>query len=145
MDLPIDPNDCNCLAVRQAARQITKLYDDALAPYGLRATQFGVLSRLARTGPLPVLALAEALAIDRTTLSHNLQPLERDGLVVSATDDADRRVRRIALTAAGKKKLLAAKSAWARAQRRFHEAYGADDAALLRTSLRRAAAVAVVD
>ena len=65
---------CNCLAIRQAARQVTQLYDRHLAAEGLRSTQYSILSKLGRLGPLSVNALAASMAMDRTTLGRAVQP-----------------------------------------------------------------------
>src|SRR5579875_2528229 len=73
--------DCNCLAVRQAARHITQFYDELLAPSGLRTTQFSILAKLRRFGPITINALARDLVMDRTTLGRNILPLEREGLI----------------------------------------------------------------
>src|SRR5437763_4992527 len=73
--------ECNCLAIRQASRHVSQFYDQILAPSGIRTTQFAILSRLQRTGPMPINALAAALGMDRTTLGRNHLPLERDGLL----------------------------------------------------------------
>ena len=70
-------HDCNCLAVRSAARHISQFYDQFLAPVGLRTTQFSVLSKLEGLGPLTINALARATVTDRTTLGRNILPLER--------------------------------------------------------------------
>ncbi|MDC3956971.1 MarR family winged helix-turn-helix transcriptional regulator [Polyangium jinanense] len=139
-DASLAPSEilCNCLAIRQAARQITQLYDEELAGTGLRATQYAVLSRLSRIAPATMQDLAEALVMDRTTLTHNLKPLEREGLVVMGVAEHDRRVRQLRLTPAGTATLKEARVAWARAQARFEDAYGADDAAELRRQLARA-------
>ena len=128
---------CNCLAVRQAARQVTQLYDEELSETGLRSTQYAVLSRLSSIAPATMQSLAEALVMDRTTLAHNLKPLERDGLVSVGADENDRRVRRLVLTAKGKATLATAKKAWNRAQDRFERAFGHDDAVALRKLLAR--------
>jgi DNA-binding MarR family transcriptional regulator len=128
---------CNCLAVRQAARQITQLYDTELSACGLRVTQYSVLSILARVGPSSVQDLAAALVMDRSTLGHNLRPLEREGLIRLAVDSNDRRTRRLDLTALGKAKLEESRPHWQRAQKRFEASYGAPDAKQLRSSLRR--------
>jgi DNA-binding MarR family transcriptional regulator len=133
-----DDSVCTCLAIRQAARQITQLYDTEMAEAGLRITQYALLVRLSKRGPLTVQELAEALVMDRSTLGHNLRPLERDGLVAIAVDGEDRRVRRLHLTAAGKEKVKEAQAAWKRAQQRFNSRYGEDDVAQLRQLLRRA-------
>jgi DNA-binding MarR family transcriptional regulator len=128
---------CNCLAIRQAARQITQMYDVALAPVGLRTTQYSVLNRLDRLGPSSVQDLADALVLDRSTLGHNLRPLERNGFIRLATDRDDRRTRRLELTASGKAKLESAGPLWRAAQARFESNYGKTDAKNLRTALRR--------
>jgi DNA-binding MarR family transcriptional regulator len=140
INVPEAPEEalCNCLAIRQAARQITQLYDTELASTGLRTTQYTLLSRLARTGPISLQALAEALVMDRSTLSHNLGPLERDRLVTLGVDREDRRARKLSLTATGTARLRAARSAWQRAQQRFDARYGKRDAAALRRLMRRA-------
>lgn len=128
---------CNCLAMRQAARQITQLYDVELAPVGLRITQYSVLAFLGRLGPSKLQDLADALVMDRSTLGHNLRPLERDGLVRLAVDENDRRTRRLELSPAGKAKLEEARPHWRAAQKRFEGSYGATAAKELRTTMRR--------
>ena len=75
------PEECTCLAVRQAARHVTQLYDQHLAAVGLRTTQFSILVKLKRLGPATINALAEEMVMDRTTLGRNILPLERDGLI----------------------------------------------------------------
>ena len=73
--------DCNCFAVRSAARHVSQFYDQFLTPIGLRTTQFSILAKLKRRGPLTINALAEEMVMDRTTLGRNILPLERDGLI----------------------------------------------------------------
>ena len=92
------PQDCNCLAVRQAARHITQLYDQFLAPSGLRTTQFSILAKLPRAGPMTINALAAEMVMDRTTLGRNILPLERDGLVTVAQGRHDRRSKELRVT-----------------------------------------------
>src|SRR5271169_5325297 len=75
------PQECNCFAVRSAARHVTQFYDQHLASSGLRTTQFSILSKLKRNGPMTINRLAEDMAMDRTTLGRNILPLERDGLI----------------------------------------------------------------
>lgn len=136
---PHAPRDvlCNCLAMRQATRQITQLYDAELAAVGLRITQYSVLAFLGRLGPSTLQDLADALVMDRSTLGHNLRPLERDGLVRLAVDENDRRTRRLELSPAGRAKLEEARPRWRAAQKRFEGSYGADAAKELRTTMRR--------
>src|SRR3954452_16109389 len=95
--------DCNCAALRQAARRVTRLYDQVLAPVGLRITQLPILAGLASVGPISMGALAESMVMDRATLGHNLRPLEAEGLVIMSVG-ADRRSRVVSLTAAGRQK-----------------------------------------
>src|SRR6201987_4350623 len=84
---------CVCATLRRAARAITAAYDAALAPSGLRITQFSILRRLARLGPLPVTRLAAESALDRSTIGRNLNPLERRGLVRIEVGNVDQRER----------------------------------------------------
>jgi DNA-binding MarR family transcriptional regulator len=129
---------CNCAAIRQAARRVTRLYDQALAPMGLRITQYPILSWLSAAGPMTVHVLAERLVLDRATLGHNLRPLEAAGLVTVAAGD-DRRSRVVTLTEAGRSKLREARPAWRKAQRTFEAAFGPDDSAALRSTMTRLA------
>jgi DNA-binding MarR family transcriptional regulator len=128
--------DCNCLVVRQAARCITQFYDRYLAEAGLRTTQYGILVKLKRHGPMSINALAAELVMDRTTLGRNVQPLERDGLIAIEPDPQDRRSRVLRLTRTGVNRFERAHKGWAEAQRRFEDAYGGNRAAELRRSLR---------
>jgi len=132
--------DCNCLAVRQAARHVTQFYDRFLAEAGLRTTQFSILAKLKRHGPMTINALAKDMVMDRTTLGRNILPLERDGLIAVATGDADRRSREVRLTEAGATRLRTALKGWAAAQRGFEAAFGRKRAADLRSLLRAVAA-----
>ncbi|MDR7035465.1 DNA-binding MarR family transcriptional regulator [Methylobacterium sp. BE186] len=127
---------CHCLAVRQAARQVTQLYDRHLAPTGLRATQFALLSTLARLGSLAVHELAAHLVMDRTATGRALRPLERDGLVRIAPG-RDARTRALSLTQAGLARLEAARPLWEQAQSAFESDYGAAEADRLRRALGR--------
>jgi DNA-binding MarR family transcriptional regulator len=127
---------CNCFALRAAARHVTQLYDQLLAPSGLRTTQFAMLARLQRQGPLTINALAKAMVMDRTTLGRNMLPLARDGLLRIAPTAADRRAKELHLTSAGERRLEAARRGWVRAQERFETVFGAERATDLRALLR---------
>ena len=129
---------CNCGAIRQAARRVTRLYDQALAPAGLRITQYPILSWLSTAGPMTMNVLADRLVMDRATLGHNLRPLESQGLVTMQRG-TDRRSRVVALTEAGARKLIEARPAWHAAQKTFEAAFGADDAAVMRQTMARLA------
>ena len=132
--------DCNCLAIRQAARHVTQFYDQLFAPVGLRATQFAILNRLRRDGPMTINALAGALVLDRTTLGRNILPLERDGLIEIVLSPADRRRRELRLSDAGADKLRRASERWRVAQTRFDSVFGSERAAALRGLLREVVA-----
>jgi len=132
--------DCNCLAIRQAARHVSQFYDQLFAPVGLRATQFAILSRLNREGPLTISALATALVMDRTTLGRNILPLQRDGLIEVVASPTDRRRRALRLSQAGAEKHRRAVDRWTVAQGRFDEVFGSERAAGLRDLLREVTA-----
>lgn len=133
-------SDCNCLAIRQAARHVTQFYDQLLAPTGLRATQFAILSRLRQHGPMSINALAARLVMDRTTLGRNILPLQRDGLVEVTAGPADRRRHELRLTEAGRALHRAGIKHWQEAQQRFDAVFGDARAAALRELLREVSA-----
>ena len=126
---------CNCTALRKATRRVSQLYDSALEPCGLRTTQRAILNQIARSGTPPIGELADALVMDRGALTHNLKPLERDGLVKISVDPNDRRNRLIALTASGRTRLAESEALWVRAQQGFEAAFGAAKSASLRKAL----------
>ena len=134
----IDPDQtpCNCLALRQAARHLSQVYDRHLAETGLRGTQYSILSKLGRLGPTPIGKLADSMVMERTALGRALRPLERDKLVTVGAG-ADKRTSSVALTGAGQARLKAAALRWKEAQRAFEAAFGAADAAALRATLAR--------
>src|SRR5262245_60901578 len=131
-----DSTACNCLALRQAARHISQIYDSYLASEGLRTTQFSILAKLNRLGPLSINELAKSMVMDRTTLGRAIRPLERDTLLMIGEGE-DGRTRSLRLTATGQARLKAATVKWRQAQKEFEAAFGADHAADLRTTLRR--------
>ena len=122
------------MALRQAARHISQIYDRQLAQAGLRSTQYSILSKLGRLGAMPISKLADTMVMERT-LSRAIGPLERDGLVkVGAGSDG--RTRSVKLTTTGEARLKAAAVHWRRAQKEFEIAVGVGDAANLRTVLQ---------
>jgi DNA-binding MarR family transcriptional regulator len=129
------PEDCNCLALRQAMRQVTQFYDQFMAPIGLRSTQFSILARLQRNGPMAINALAAEMIMDRTTLGRNILPLQRDGLIRVGRGPGDRRSKELHLTEAGAAKVRAGVKRWAAAQARFETIFGAERASELRALL----------
>jgi DNA-binding MarR family transcriptional regulator len=105
---------CLCLHVQRAARAVARRFDEALRPLGLTNGQFSLLMSLNRPQPPSIGSVAALLAMDRTTLTANLKPLERRGLVTVTVDEADRRSRRMSLTSAGRSLLAAAVPIWRR-------------------------------
>src|SRR5947209_16118544 len=126
---------CNCLALRQAARHVTQFYDQCLAPTGLRTTQFSILAKLKRLGPMTINALARELVMDRTTLGRTMLPLQRDGLIRIEDGKSDRRSKELHLTNDGADQLRAAGKRWREAQTQFEAAFGGERAAKLRDEL----------
>jgi DNA-binding MarR family transcriptional regulator len=120
-------------------RRVSQLYDEALAPSGLRVTQRSILSHISSAGAPTVTELAAALVMDRGALTHNLKPLERDGLVRMEVDANDRRSRRILLSPAGHDKLRETAALWEAAQRGFEAAFGETESAALRTATEQIA------
>src|SRR3954452_14203375 len=114
---------CMCHKTRMAARVITRAYDDALRPTGLRATQVSVLAAVGAQGALSIKSLADFLGMDRTTLTRNLRPLESREYVVLAPEQRHRS-RMLTLTASGNAALLEALPLWEAAQRTMKRRLG---------------------
>ncbi len=115
---------CAHANLRQATRVISQLYDAALKPCGIKATQFTLLAVLANRGALPLTKLAELLVMDRTTLSRNLQPLVRKGWLSIGRED-DERIRLISLTEEGVAIVNQATPLWRDAQMSVATSMGA--------------------
>jgi DNA-binding MarR family transcriptional regulator len=126
---------CNGSSLRKAGRRLMQLYGEILAPCGLRQSQHSLLAHIARAGTPTMSQLANDMVLDRSALSHNLKPLERDGLVVLVADEVDRRSRRVRLTVAGQEKLAESTRLWTVAHTRFEQTYGVDKARMLRALL----------
>jgi DNA-binding MarR family transcriptional regulator len=122
---------CLCLAARRAARTITREFDQALRPHGLRATQFTLLAALHLAGTKAIGELAEMLSADRTTLTRNLAVAEQRGWVSLRIDPADARSRLAAITPKGSRTLMAAMPIWNATQQRLLQDIGASAAATL--------------
>jgi DNA-binding MarR family transcriptional regulator len=105
---------CLCLHLQRAARVVARKFDDVFRPLGITQGQFSLLMSLNRPEPPAMGSVADLLAMDRTTLTANLKPLERRGLIRIKVDDADRRGRRLALTADGRALLAEATPIWKR-------------------------------
>lgn len=126
---------CNCNALRSAARRVTNFYDRCLETSGLRVTQYIILALLVERPGLSVNELAEALELDRTTAGKNLRPLERDGLVRVVADEADGRSRRVELTGRGCAAFETAMPLWKSAQAALERRIGAEETIGLRHTL----------
>jgi DNA-binding MarR family transcriptional regulator len=105
-------DNCLCLHVQRAARALARRFDEALRPLDLTHGQFSLLISLNRPEPPTLGSVATLLAMDRTTLTANLKPLERRGLVKIAVDVQDKRSRRLGITAAGRALLHRAFPVW---------------------------------
>ena len=126
---------CLCLHAQRAARTLARRFDLAFRPLGITSGQFSLLNAMNRPTAPTIGAVAEVLAMDRTTVTANLKPLERMGAVVVTVDPDDRRGRRAALTDAGRALLAEATPIWI-AEHAAVEA-GLDEAETLRAGLRR--------
>jgi len=137
----VAPEECTCLAVRQAARHVTQFYDQFLAPAGLRTTQFSILAKVRRLKETTINELAAEMVMDRTTLGRNVLPLEREGLISIEPGRTDRRSKTVKLTADGRDRLDEARERWRLAQASFARAFGDERTVLLRSLLREATGI----
>ena len=126
---------CNCFAIRQAARHVTRLYERYLAEVDLTSAQFSILGALAEQGAMTMADLANVLVMDRTTLLRAMKPLQREDLLKSTSSPADPRQLVFSLSAAGLRKFKQAWPLWQKAQEEFEAEVGASEAARLRRSL----------
>ena len=126
---------CLCLHVQRAARALARRFDEALKPFGLTNGQFSLLMSLNRPEPPQMGAVASLLAMDRTTLTAALKPLEREGLVRIEVDPKDRRGRRLVLTEQGERRLAEAVPIWRREHGALDALLGVDGAGDLRRGL----------
>lgn len=133
---------CLCLHTQRAARALARLFDNALRPHGLSNGQFSLLMALNRPEPPSIGELAPFLAMDRTSLTAALKPLERRGLLRVEIDRIDRRSRRITITGKGVALLEAALPTWRAAHAQLDAALGADRPDRLRGDLGQVPPVA---
>lgn len=126
---------CLCLHTQRAARMLARRFDEALRPLGLKSGQFSLLMSLNRAQPPALGSVARLLVMDRTTLTANLKPLERDGLVEVRPDEKDRRARRLALTDRGRALLARAVPVWTRTHVDIESALAAGSPDRLRADL----------
>lgn len=124
------PSVCVCMNVRRASRAITRIYDQALEPSGLKVTQFSLLANIDAHGPLNISALARLVTLDRTTLVRNLRPLESAGLIVNAPS-SDPRERQLSLADKGLLVMGQARPQWKDAQRKMRQTVGMENLQVL--------------
>ncbi len=137
LSLTLEVRDsCLCLHLQRAARAVGRRFDAALRPLGLTNGQFSLLMSLNRPAPPTMGSVAALLAMDRTTLTANLKPLERRGLVSIDADPADRRRHRLRLTAAGRAVLAGAVPVWRETHEAIEALVGGAGAEALRGALR---------
>lgn len=136
MKTPSTLATCNCFAVRQAARHVTKLYERYLADANLTSAQFSILGALGEAGSMTMAELASVLGMDRTTLLRAMKPLQREDLLKSSAGTADDpRQLVFSLSSAGMRRLKEALPLWGKAQEAFETEIGPREAARLRGSL----------
>ncbi|ANH03457.1 MULTISPECIES: MarR family winged helix-turn-helix transcriptional regulator [Shinella] len=126
---------CLCLHAQRAARALARRFDDALRPLGLTNGQFSLLMALNRPEPPPMGPVATVLAMDRTTLTAALKPLERRGLVAVEADPRDRRGRLLRLTVEGRRLLTRAFPVWKETHEKIDRQLAAVDMAALRAGM----------
>lgn len=140
MDVPFETtlkvrDACLCLHVQRAARAIARRFDEALRPVGLTSGQFSLMMSLNRPNPPSIGSVSSLLAMDRTTLTANLKPLQRRGLVEVTVDPRDRRSRLMTLTTEGRSVLAAAVPIWETTHAEIESRLDASDPDRLRRDL----------
>jgi len=136
--------ECSGIRVRQASRLLTRVYDEALRPLGIQASQLSVLIAVALVGENGgnFGAVARVLSMDRTTLTRNLAPLEKAGLLRVSRSPTDARARIVSLTRAGEKQIESAYPRWEQAQKQIRARLGASTFDALRAQLDGVVALA---
>ncbi|WP_024904239.1 MarR family winged helix-turn-helix transcriptional regulator [Robbsia andropogonis] len=135
MKPPHGPSLCYCLASRQSARYLSRLFDEHLAPSGLSSSQFSLLVSLASAKTLTIVQLAEFMVMERTTLVRALKPLQQSGWVLNQLPTSGRAMI-LTLTPAGQIKVKEAAQLWKAAQQAFENLIGKDRAVALRSELQ---------
>jgi DNA-binding MarR family transcriptional regulator len=135
-DVPVIAQSCVCSNVQRAARSVGRRFDEAFRPLGLTNWQFTLMVALFRPEAPTINTVAHDLATDRTTITANLKPLERRGLVSITPDQHDRRARRLALTSAGRTLLEEAYVVWKQVQSSIEADLVIEDMEGLMTGLR---------
>jgi len=132
-------SECTCMRVRKTSRALSRLYDENLRPSGLQVSQLTLLVATARLGDAGANMgkMADVLGMDRTTLTRNVRPLEKAGLLRVARDPADARARLLLLTRAGERAIEEAFPLWEKSQEQVRSLLGASHVENLRAHLTR--------
>jgi len=132
----LQPSHCVSNNLQKTTRAVSRLFAEEMRPSGLTRAQFPILGYLEAVGPLPMSELANRLYMDRTTLTRNLKPLEQALLVERPPGLDDARVKLVAITPLGRRKLREARRYWRRAQAKVLKRFGAGEWLALESSLR---------
>ncbi len=126
---------CSCNMMRKSARKITQFYENSLREAGIKPTQFSILAALANTGPIQLTQLADRLVLERTSLTRNLNILERNTWIDIQPGEEDSRQRVVSLTRNGYKQLDSTIPYWQKAQKAIAKDMGQDTMTGLRSTL----------
>jgi len=132
----LEPGHCVSNNLQKTARAVSRLYAEEMRPSGLTRAQFPILGYLEAAGPLPMSDLAARLYMERTTLTRNLRPLEDAGLIERPANPHDARVKLVAITPLGRRKLREARRYWRKAQTRVVQLIGPEQWLELEAALR---------
>jgi DNA-binding MarR family transcriptional regulator len=133
----LQPVHCVSSNLHQTARAVSRIYGEEMRPSGIRRSQFGILGYLQKLGTVQLTVLANTLYMERTTLTRNLKPLEKSGLVQIKKSVTDARVRDVTITKAGKAKFREASRLWRKAQKRILLRFGEENWAALEIDLQK--------
>jgi DNA-binding MarR family transcriptional regulator len=128
-------NECYCIAIRKAARKVTSMYDDALAPVGVNLAQFSLLRNIERAAPISLTELGKRTGLDRSTIGRNVKVLERMNLVKAVAGE-DQREATLVIAKKGENILRNGAPLWSQAQKTIENALGIQAAGRLRTLLQ---------
>lgn len=136
MNTFLDPFHCVSNNLHQTARAATRIYGEELRKTGIQRSQFSILAYLSHLGSARVSDLADMMFLERTTMTRNLNPLQKSGLIIISQDPDDARARRVMLTESGVVKFREALPCWKRAQKRIVDEFGEGNWQVLEASLR---------
>lgn len=131
------PYPCLCALIRKAGRVVTRKYDKYLKPCGLKVTQLSMLAKIAKNPNITVSELAESLRMDQTTVSRNLQVLEKSGYIHLEDETTDHRIKKIQIADLGVSKMNEAVPLWEKAQLDMERVLGGDSIKVMMEILRK--------